>query len=430
MRVNIDYAIAIQNNGSSGSTLLHSLLDNHPKILSLPMLWGNEFYSVWERSKPENIQQLLNIIEINFKYFFDKSHSDDGLNNMGKDQDKTICVSKKEFFKNIKNYFLYNSLSRKNFVLSIYYSFNKIYYTNLSKKNFICYPIHSQNKNIAKMLLEDFSKVQFIYTIRNPIKNIGSIIKHLGNNYEKLPYLNIKNLAYSAVDQVLNDNIHHFSYEKYFTHGTKFFFPDDKNVKNLYVKLEDLHTGKKYIKKLCKKIDLEWNSSLLTSTFMGLKWHNRKESLRVSGFSQKIIDQNYPEQLSEFDILRISQITNKFCKKFKYPLSKNKMNIFFYFFCVWKKFKCENNYISNELENKYFSTINNNNMIEKVKIFFSLKFQKSIIFKNIIIKVLENIKVSYLIKFLKILKKYNKFKQFILFRFFLIKSHYSNVLTK
>jgi hypothetical protein len=174
---------------------------------------------------------------------------------MGKDRDKTICVSKKKFFKNIKNYFLYNSLSRKNFVLSIYYSFNKIYYTNLSKKNIICFPIHSQNKNIAKMLLEDFSKVKFIYTIRNPIKNIGSIIKHLGNNYEKLPYLNIKNLAYSAVDQVLNDNIHHFSYEKYFTHGTKFFFPDDKNIKNLYVKLEDLHTGKKYIKKLCKKIE-------------------------------------------------------------------------------------------------------------------------------------------------------------------------------
>jgi hypothetical protein len=101
MRVNIDYALAIQNNGSSGSTLLHSLLDNHPKILSLQMLWGNEFYSVWEMSKPENIQQLLDVIEINFKYFFDKSHSDDGLNNMGNDQDETICVSKKEFFRNI-----------------------------------------------------------------------------------------------------------------------------------------------------------------------------------------------------------------------------------------------------------------------------------------------------------------------------------------
>lgn len=69
MDLKIKYIIAIQNNGSSGSTLLHSLLDNHPRILSLPMLWGNEFYSVWNKSEIKTLDDLKILIKKNFQYF-------------------------------------------------------------------------------------------------------------------------------------------------------------------------------------------------------------------------------------------------------------------------------------------------------------------------------------------------------------------------
>ena len=36
MRLKINRIIAIQNHGPSGSTLMHSLLDDHPNIMSLP----------------------------------------------------------------------------------------------------------------------------------------------------------------------------------------------------------------------------------------------------------------------------------------------------------------------------------------------------------------------------------------------------------
>jgi len=39
--------LAIQNFGTSGTTLMHSYLDGHPQVLSLPGLFGYEAYKLW-----------------------------------------------------------------------------------------------------------------------------------------------------------------------------------------------------------------------------------------------------------------------------------------------------------------------------------------------------------------------------------------------
>lgn len=39
--------LGIQNYGPSGSTLVHSLLDGHPEVLSLPGLYPIGFYTRW-----------------------------------------------------------------------------------------------------------------------------------------------------------------------------------------------------------------------------------------------------------------------------------------------------------------------------------------------------------------------------------------------
>jgi hypothetical protein len=45
----IEGIIAVQNHGTSGSTLMQSLLDSHPNILSLPALHGRELYVFWQK---------------------------------------------------------------------------------------------------------------------------------------------------------------------------------------------------------------------------------------------------------------------------------------------------------------------------------------------------------------------------------------------
>ena len=47
MKNNYNRVIGIQCYGTSGTTLMHSLLDNHPSIISLPFLHGRDLYTLW-----------------------------------------------------------------------------------------------------------------------------------------------------------------------------------------------------------------------------------------------------------------------------------------------------------------------------------------------------------------------------------------------
>ena len=99
MRLKINRIIAIQNHGPSGSTLMHSLLDDHPNIMSLPWLYGLPLYYIWDenlKDKKITFDFLKEIIITKFGVLFDPNleNGDPSLSYMGEKENVVIKVDK------------------------------------------------------------------------------------------------------------------------------------------------------------------------------------------------------------------------------------------------------------------------------------------------------------------------------------------------
>jgi len=95
--------IALQNYGPSGTTLMHSLLDNHTKIISLPWLYALPLYFIWDNNmlnREATLKNLKDVISNSLEVLFDPSleNGDPSLLRMGKDEDVVIRVDKTIFF--------------------------------------------------------------------------------------------------------------------------------------------------------------------------------------------------------------------------------------------------------------------------------------------------------------------------------------------
>src|SRR5689334_18864875 len=90
--------VAIQNYGPSGSTLLHSLFDGHPEVLTLPGLYPLGIYSDWqafvERSDALTAQSIVGFLLnwIRPLYEVDALDADWGIRELGEHLDEHCCV--------------------------------------------------------------------------------------------------------------------------------------------------------------------------------------------------------------------------------------------------------------------------------------------------------------------------------------------------
>ena len=119
--------IGIQCYGTSGTTLMHSLLDNHPDILSLPYLHARDLYTLWtdhiigsgkniqgenEHHEFDNedvevsVEQIMEKIKLLRPYYFDPDRGlEKSLTKMGENEDVILTVDPDEFYKHLKNFF-------------------------------------------------------------------------------------------------------------------------------------------------------------------------------------------------------------------------------------------------------------------------------------------------------------------------------------
>ena len=310
MRLKIKKIIAIQNYGVSGSTLMHSLLDDHPNILSLPWLYGLPLYYIWDenlKDKKITFKLLKETIITKVGVLFDPNleNGDPSLSHMGEEENVVIKVDKEEFFKNLKEYFdSSNDFIRKDFIISIYQCFNKAYKKEFNNECYLCFPIHDQPKKHALYLKEDFDQLRFIHMVRNPVQTIGSIIKHINHNQQKFSLF--KSILFCAISNIILERREHWEEGSTKLYGKTPYIEDCHNIKSRYVRLEDVHLdNKKTMQKVCSFLEIDHFESLSKSTFMGYIWHNRSESVKSSGIGEKTILQKHSNFLSNFDKYRI-----------------------------------------------------------------------------------------------------------------------------
>ena len=293
--INIQKIVAIQNHGIAGTSLLHSLFDNHSKIISLPWLFGINFIEDWNetfKEKKANFNELKKFIKANYKVLFDiGSYNEKSLSMLGKNMDQKVEVSENTFFSFLKkNLGQLSEISRREFIIGVFLSYNECFGKKFDDDCYICFPIHSRPLIIAECLREDFEELKFIHMTREPVQNISSCMKQY--NVKDLSPFN--GLLRMATQQVINDIGEQLDNQKLY--GNQPYFQDSLKVQSRYVRLEDVHNfGKKELSRIAKWLNIEFEKSMLTSTFMNLEWHNRASSPRITGLNKVTISQRFDE---------------------------------------------------------------------------------------------------------------------------------------
>ena len=317
----------------------------------MPLLYPIPIYYIWDNflnDKNPTFELVKKSVEENLQVLFDPSFpgGDKSLFRMGIDENEIIKVDKEEFFCKLKNLIEENEvITRKSFLFGIYIAFNQCYNKNLENIKYLCFPLHDQPKKHAEYLQEDFEIIKVIHIVRDPVKTIGSSIKHISSVQQKFSLF--KSLIYCGVSNIILEKREHWEEKNYKVHGKTPYFNDDEITETRYIKLEDLHINNKdTLGKIINWLSIKDHRSLYQSTFMGLIWHNRDESLKATGASKKIINQKQDLYLNNFDRYRLKLLCRVELEYFKY-YKFNKLDIinliFFMPLLILIPFKCDFN---------------------------------------------------------------------------------------
>ena len=310
--------IAIQNYGRSGSLLFHSLLDNHPDILSIPALNILGFYEFWEKLDVKDLSSIIKkFISINEHWFNPQlaQLSGWGLGHMGEKRNEKIYLSKKVFTKLLHEIFQdYESPTRKDFLLGLFIAYSLSINRKIHNPRFLIYPIHSLPNKYVLQLIEDFEKIKFVYTVREPVQNLNSTINHIKNFDPSL------NSVECAMSLILNNYLMHIG-------GKGSYVYADRTYSHKYakeskaLKLEDLHhNSENTIREITHWLGIKWDECLLKSTFDGKKWWNVDDAIKISGFNKEITSQKREKYINDFDRIRLEAL---FFKRYLYWGYKN-----------------------------------------------------------------------------------------------------------
>ena len=106
--------------GRSGTGLLHSLIDGHPEVSTLPSIYFSEFfdYSTWEKIIAGGWEEMADRFATIYDVLFDASSfipvstvgglfirnlgKDEGMMNVGKERGGVLSIDKKVFIKELK----------------------------------------------------------------------------------------------------------------------------------------------------------------------------------------------------------------------------------------------------------------------------------------------------------------------------------------
>lgn len=312
--------VAIQNYGSSGTLFIQSLLDNHPQILSIPALYNRTFYDFWNEFEHATAQksQLVNSFVSQYRIWFhpEQAVEEHGLHQMGEKMNEAVGVSVLKFTMALTRFLAAIEYpSSREFFIGIYMAYAEALGRDISRMRVMVFPIHSLGQQYSQYLYEDFPEAKILHMVRDPVINFGSVIKHIINSN------NSGGVTDAALAQICCDHILQWYPEDQKAFGAVPYLPELAS-NSVAIKLEFLHANlKDTMLKVCHWLEIEWSEQLESSTFDGKKWWNRPGTIRDSGTSQKIANQNYNEYLNSFDRFRLKALNQKKYKEWEYPIS-------------------------------------------------------------------------------------------------------------
>lgn len=296
----------------AGADFFHSLLDGHSQILQFPgyLRVDKNLRLILETKDYKKKAELF--VEYYPDFFNSKKNKLERWDKLGNNKKQYFKVDRKNFVTNFYKLSIKNKKSISNYQCLV--NLHLAYYVTRKKniKNLKILFIHthllSWTKEFVKLF--DTKKVYILHTIRHPLSSLSSSIKSwLG--FENGKHFFSKDLFYH-INTVVNC-----------------IYKLNKLGKLHVVRLERLHTqNTDFIKKFCKKFQINYESSLKRSTKNDLKWWGDKVSQKyIYGINKHFKAKIFEKHFYIRDLIFIQNLTEKIIKKYNYDFYYDENNI-------------------------------------------------------------------------------------------------------
>ena len=252
----------------SGLMYLHSLLDGHKEILTIPGVPNIEILFNKDLKSAGHALDLFN--QANEK-FYDTSEMDmaylnnGGLFRLGENADEGIVTPREEFERFFKKFMDENPLTTQNVILGLYYAYAKAHNDDLESKKVVLLHPHIHRNTLA--LHRIFPKAKCIVTLRDPERAYFSQSNLMRDKAR------IRNIPYNHLGLLSADAENVMPLVKH-------------NIEMKIVRIEDFAKHSKYIlSELCGFMGIEYDGALERSTFCGKKYWGANLSYKANEFS-------------------------------------------------------------------------------------------------------------------------------------------------
>ena len=260
--------VALIHFGRSGTGLLHSLIDNHPEVSTLPSIYLRGFFSdtTWKKLSSKGWQKLTERFVEEFDVLFDATsskpspslfHEDssflgvkEGMTRIGENRDDVLSLDRDQFCKEVLQLIHhFPEIDPRIFFLIVHTAFDKVLGTKRSKQT-VFYHLHNPDDYSQLNFSRYMPQTRFVMMIREPIQCCESWIREgfKENNYNRVCY-GITQMLF-AIDQIV--------FRKHSSVG---------------IRLEDL---KEYpeatLRTFCRWLGIKEDPSLYQMTAQGKKW--------------------------------------------------------------------------------------------------------------------------------------------------------------
>ena len=293
--------IVISQHGSTGSNLVHSILDNHDEMYIMPAhfqypIWNEIIFEDGLNSWDGNnviTKLLIDFLGTYAMFGGRKSSCGSIIDVCGKVDSQLFC---KKFWI-LFEYFYINSqaisIKRKDFVILTHVAFHWAVHGSLEKKKYICLHFHGYHYGPHDRAFVDFPKLKYLATIRDLREHCTSY------KVKRIPKKGLPPF------QEIND-----VYFVYYAFQWHFFIRNLTRIINIYgeknillLDLESMHASPLDTKnRLASFLDISPNTTLDDSTFLGKRWILPKANGNFSGLSKEKSRYTWNNSLDSYEL--------------------------------------------------------------------------------------------------------------------------------
>lgn len=200
-----DKLVALLHFGRSGTGLLHSLIDGHPEISTLPGIYLRGYFNqgVWDYISADGWKGLPDRFIETFEVLFDAETTkpipsrlgeeafsigkSEGMTTVGENRDEVLTVDRDAFrAEALRLMESLNTIDPISFLIIVHAAFEKAIGT-ATEKHTIFYHIHNPNDYAKSNFLRHASNARLLMMVREPIQSCESWIRVLfrDNKYDK-----------------------------------------------------------------------------------------------------------------------------------------------------------------------------------------------------------------------------------------------------